>query len=73
MNCPQCNAWSNVKETRKNSGGKYRRYECANLHRFTTQEVVVVPAVGHLSTLVQTNRRGPTHADLMAALGPCGK
>lgn len=30
-----------VKETRKKENNvKYRRYECANLHRFTTLETV---------------------------------
>ena len=39
MKCPQCNAWSVVKDTRKRSDNTtYRRYECANLHRFSTIE-----------------------------------
>ena len=41
MKCPECGAWSDVKETRKNTGYTKRRYECANLHRFTTNEIVV--------------------------------
>ena len=42
MNCPQCGAWSIVKETKKSpTFGYKRRRECANEHRFTTQEVVV--------------------------------
>lgn len=41
MKCPQCGVWSMVKETRKAIGYTYRRYECANLHRFTTNEIVV--------------------------------
>lgn len=36
MNCPKCNAWTEVLETRKRPAGVYRRYECANLHRFST-------------------------------------
>lgn len=36
MNCPECNAWSLVLETRKRHAGVYRRHECANLHRFST-------------------------------------
>lgn len=36
MKCPQCGAWTEVRETR----GAVRRRECANLHRFTTEEVV---------------------------------
>lgn len=38
MKCPHCNAWTEVLSTR---GGTRRRRECANGHRFTTQEVVV--------------------------------
>lgn len=40
MKCPVCNAWVTVLETRgvKTINGKYRRYECGNLHRFTTEE-----------------------------------
>jgi transcriptional regulator NrdR family protein len=37
MKCPECGVWSIVKETR----GSRRRRECANEHRFTTEEVVV--------------------------------
>lgn len=36
MNCPKCGAWTEVLETRKRKAGTYRRYECANLHRFST-------------------------------------
>lgn len=38
MKCPHCDGWTEVRETR----GDRRRRECANGHRFTTQEVVVV-------------------------------
>jgi transcriptional regulator NrdR family protein len=39
MKCPQCEAWTEVRETRQRTDGtKRRRYECANLHRFTTVE-----------------------------------
>jgi len=40
MACPVCSAWTSVKETRtrKADGVVTRRYECANLHRFTTEE-----------------------------------
>jgi transcriptional regulator NrdR family protein len=37
MKCPICNAWTEVLRT----DGTRRRRECANGHRFTTQEVVV--------------------------------
>ena len=40
--CPQCGAWTSVKETRTNKVDNVvtRRYECANLHRFKTEERV---------------------------------
>lgn len=43
MKCPTCNVWSFVKETRHNKAAPTvrRRYECANGHRFTTEERVV--------------------------------
>jgi len=42
MKCPECGAWTSVKETRtrKIENIVVRRYECANLHRFTTEEIV---------------------------------
>ena len=45
MKCPTCNAWTYNLETRTNKNGTVRRrYECANLHRFTTIEQVCDPA-----------------------------
>jgi transcriptional regulator NrdR family protein len=42
MICPTCNAWTRTLETREKPGHTtYRRYECANLHRFSTMEAVV--------------------------------
>lgn len=42
MKCPECGAWTVVKETRsKPNNIRYRRYECANLHRFTTLETAI--------------------------------
>jgi transcriptional regulator NrdR family protein len=42
MKCPVCNAWVLVKETRTRPANVvYRRYECANEHRFITHEAVV--------------------------------
>jgi len=42
MICPECRAWADVKETRKREdGSKYRRYMCANGHRFSTREVAI--------------------------------
>lgn len=40
MKCPQCGAWASVLETRARPYGMYRRYLCANLHRFSTKERV---------------------------------
>ena len=42
MSCPQCGAWALIKETRTNKTDNVvtRRYECGNLHRFTTEEKV---------------------------------
>ena len=42
MKCPECGAWTVIKDTRKSENfGYIRRRECANYHRFTTQETVV--------------------------------
>ena len=42
MKCPVCNTWVLVKETRARPDNiTYRRYECANEHRFITLEQVV--------------------------------
>ena len=40
ITCPVCSAWTSVKETRtrKTDGVVTRRYECANMHRFSTEE-----------------------------------
>lgn len=43
MKCPICGVWADVCETRpRKDSTKRRRYQCANLHRFTTLEAVVV-------------------------------
>lgn len=45
MKCPECGAWSLIKSTRESETlGYIRRRECANYHRFTTQETVVPEA-----------------------------
>ena len=41
MTCPECGKYTEVLETRANPDGMRRRYKCANLHRFTTQEALV--------------------------------
>lgn len=40
MTCPTCGAWTRTLETRTRKDGNIvtRRYECANTHRFTTEE-----------------------------------
>lgn len=44
MKCPECGAWSLVKDTRESpTFGYIRRRECANYHRFTTQELIITP------------------------------
>lgn len=46
MICPQCKAWTRVLETRhKYDNQTYRRYECANMHRFSTMEKVKIKEV----------------------------
>lgn len=43
MKCPHCKAWTFCLETRTRPNGiRRRRYECANGHRFSTEEKVVV-------------------------------
>ena len=43
MKCPTCKAWAEVKETRsKPNNEKYRRYQCANEHNFSTKEAVAI-------------------------------
>lgn len=41
MKCPECGVWCMVMETRvRKDNTKRRRYECANGHRFTTEEII---------------------------------
>jgi transcriptional regulator NrdR family protein len=41
MKCPVCHAWTYNLETRTNQDGTVRRrYECGNLHRFSTLETL---------------------------------
>jgi len=43
MKCPECGAWTIVKDSRVDqNNNRRRRIECANLHRFTTLETVIV-------------------------------
>ena len=42
MKCPICQAWTIIKQSRESPDfGYLRRRECANLHRFTTAEVII--------------------------------
>ena len=42
MKCITCKAWSFVLETRqRKTGVRWRRYECANGHRSSTEERMV--------------------------------
>jgi transcriptional regulator NrdR family protein len=42
MKCPVCKTFTEVLETRTRADGvTRRRYLCANLHRFTTLEVII--------------------------------
>ena len=41
VKCPVCDQWVSVLETRgRDNNETYRRYQCANEHRFTTKERV---------------------------------
>ena len=41
VKCPVCNAWVRTLETRPRANAStYRRYECANEHRFVTKEII---------------------------------
>lgn len=41
MNCPTCNAWTDIKDTRNKGDYVQRKRQCANGHTFTTKEIVV--------------------------------
>ncbi len=48
MTCPCCGVWASVKETRtrKTDSVVTRRYECGNMHRFSTEERIKVAKTG---------------------------
>jgi transcriptional regulator NrdR family protein len=41
MNCPTCNVWTTVTDTRNKGTHVQRNRECGNGHKFTTKEQVV--------------------------------
>jgi hypothetical protein len=59
MKCPICNAWTEQLDTRKRAGSTYRRYECANTHRFTTKDNEVTRTDATKQTAGRP--RKPTH------------
>ena len=41
MKCQQCKAWTEVADVRiRKDGARRRTYLCANMHKFTTLEVI---------------------------------
>ena len=71
MICPTCGTWTVVKETRKKEKNvTYRRYECGNLHRFTTLETVnsiIKPKANHANSKAQLHSEQKAD-NLVAAL-----
>lgn len=63
MKCPYCKVWAEVLETRtKADGSRRRRYQCANLHRFTTIEMHTGLSsydIKWMAALSSTKDRGP--------------
>lgn len=51
MKCPTCGTWTEVLWTEPSDGCRRRRYQCANTHRFWTEERVVA---GRSSTRTKT-------------------
>lgn len=68
IKCPACGAWANVLQTRDNKDKTQtrRRYECANLHRFSTIEQVVGGAVDAASV---SRGRPSVHSGAAGDLG----
>jgi len=56
MQCPICQTWTSVKDTRKREGNiTIRRYECANLHTFkTTEQITQILDATHMEQLKLT-------------------
>lgn len=67
MKCPECGTWTEVLESvLRKDGSRRRRYQCANMHRFNTEERVVGRSSTHtekaavLSTLPRVSPLMPT-------------
>jgi transcriptional regulator NrdR family protein len=59
MKCPQCGTWTEVLATRtRPDGSRLRRYQCANLHRFSTVERIEKMKVGGLRHGANRGSRG---------------
>lgn len=41
MSCPECGKWTRVLQTRSHEDYVQRRYECGNMHRFSTIEKII--------------------------------
>jgi transcriptional regulator NrdR family protein len=56
MQCPICQTWTAVKDTRKREGNiTIRRYECGNLHTFkTTEQITQILDATHMEQLKLT-------------------
>ena len=66
MKCPECGTWTEVLESvLRRDGSRRRRYQCANMHRFNTEEKVVglsstpIKKEDVLSTLPRVSPRMP--------------
>ena len=58
MRCSECGTWTIVKETRISTGNtRRRRLECANEHRFTTLETIIVSKT-RLRPVTKTDEAG---------------
>ena len=63
MNCPECAAWSVILETRTTPVRYRRRRECANGHKFTTEETVVPPEKMEEEALVRFKSLRQKHVE----------
>ena len=61
MNCPICNAWSSVTDSRDKGNYMQRKRQCANEHMFTTEEHVV-PSKRHGGAHVNRATKGDINA-----------